>query len=360
MGVGPDLEGAYNWWALENDGSRPCKYHHEITFNRDMQYIFDDKGMFWGEGGIFPAELEGTCFEATPANMVDVNGADVSSWLGGTHAYAYDASTNRVTITGQGAWIGLPKVATDGEVTTPQNSVSFKIAIEERDGYDLMNVQFLYDGLVWVFNYASYSNPALEPAVVEEPEPQDPIEDLESLTPTAMFNTFASTDAEDVQVLVPTESTVVLTVGVDDPADASATKVGKYERVAEMYQELQFRTEYRIQFDNFTTVSLDVYMPSAGNDFDAGLTKDIAIIIVNAHDNQEWWNHHIQYDVEVEDVKLDEWQTFTFKLDEPTSGPGIDVGHPLERSDLNFFAISIGGGGHSVPGTFYIRNFKFE
>ena len=166
MGVGPSLDSPYEWWSLENDGSRPCLYFHEFTFTRNMEYIFDDKGSFWGEGGIWPEGLEGTCFEATSGNMVNVDGVDVSAWLGGTHQFEYVPSTNTVTLIGEGAWIGIPKVATDGEVSVPQNSVSFEISIEERDGYDHMAVQFVYDGVVWQFNYASYSNPALEPEVV--------------------------------------------------------------------------------------------------------------------------------------------------------------------------------------------------
>jgi len=356
MGVGPNVD-SREWWSLENDGSRPCKYFHEFTFHRNGDYVFDDKGSMWGEGGIFDEELVGECFEAIPANMVGPEGQDLSAWLGGTHSFEFDPATNMVTLEGLGAWIGIVKVGTDGEVSVPQNSVSFNVEIEERDGYDYMSVVFLYPGdqdVAWTFSYAHYYDTGLEPEVILEPAGIDP---LEELTPTEMYNTFASTSDDDVQVLVPTESTVELTVGVEDPADADAAKVGQYRRVAALYQELQFATEYYIQFDNFTTVSIDVYIPST-NDFSGALTQDIAIIIANNHDTPEWWNHHLQYDVDTEDVKLDEWQTFTFQLDEPTSGPG--EGTPLDRTDLNFFAISIGGGGHDIQGTFYIRNFKFE
>ncbi len=353
MGVGPSA-GSREWWSLLNDGSRPCKYFHEFTFNRQGEYIFDDKGYMWGEGGVFHPDLVGECLEAIPANMVGPDGQDLSAWLGKTHSFEFDPTTNMVTLDGLGAWIGIVKVATDGEVNVPQSSVSFKTQIEERDGYDYMLVTFDYGEVFWTFSYAHYYDPSLEPEVVTEQEGIDP---LDELTPTEMFNTFASTSEDDVKVLVPTESTVELTVGVDDPADADAAKVGRYRRVASLYQELQFATEYYIQFDNFTKVSIDVYIPSS-NDFSGALTKDIAIIIANNHDTPEWWNHHLQYDVDPEEVKLDEWQTFTFELAEPTSGPG--EGNPLTRTDLNFFAISIGSGGHEVEGTFYIRNFKFE
>ncbi len=355
MGVGPDLDNPRDWWSLMNDGSRPCKYYHEFTFHRNGDYVFDDKGFMWGEsGGVFHEDLANQCLEAIPANMVGPDGEDLSPWLGGTHAFELNPNTMEVTLTGLGAWIGIVKVATEGEVTVPQSSVTFKIDIEERDGYDYMHVYFVYDWGVWSFSYAHYHDPSQEPDVVEEPDEIDP---LPNLTPTEMFNTFASDSDDDVQVLVPTESTVELTIGVDDPADPDGTKVGQYHRIATEWQELQFATEYYIQFDNFTTVSLDVYIPS-DNDFSGDLSKDIAIIIANSHDTPEWWNHHLQYDVDPDDVVLDEWQTWTFDLGEPTSGPG--EGTPLDRDDLNFFAITIGGAGHPVEGTFFIRNFVFD
>jgi PKD repeat protein len=162
MGVGPDAGNPRGWWALFNDGSRPCVYNHEFTFTLAGAYIFNDKGFFWSEGLTDPP----TCIAAIPANMVNLAGADVSAWLSGTHSFEYTPSTGMVTLTGLGAWIGLPKTGTTGEVSVPQNSVTFKIvSIEEFDGYDLMNVRFVYDWGVWDFTYASYTT-ATEPAVV--------------------------------------------------------------------------------------------------------------------------------------------------------------------------------------------------
>jgi hypothetical protein len=112
--------------------------------------------------------------------------------------------------------------------------------------------------------------------------------------------------------------------------------------------------EYDIQFDNFTTVSVDVYMPSS-NDYTT-LTKGIAIIIGDASETEGWWNGHIQYDATAE--VMDEWVTYEFDLESPNSGPGGYT--PSTNTKLDFFAISLGGGGHDAPGTFYIRNFTFN
>jgi hypothetical protein len=177
-----------------------------------------------------------------------------------------------------------------------------------------------------------------------------------------MFNTFV---APDSYVLLDTAAVypgtglagngVNFTIGVADP-DGGTTPVGQYDRFGQ-YQELQFQMNYDIQFDNFTTVTLDVFVPST-NDYTGDLTKAISIIIGEASQTEQWWTQHIQYDVNPDDVIFDQWQTWTFQLDAPTSGPGGYT--PFDRNDLDFFAITIGGGGHTAPGTFYIRNFSFN
>jgi PKD repeat protein len=361
MGVGPNQGAPYSWWSLQNDGSRPCAYLQEVTFHRDGKYEFDHKGVFWGEHGVWGGvdgvantPLYGTCFEAIPANMKNVDGTDVSAWLTKTHAFTYAPATNMVTLNGLGAWIGLPKVATGGEVRVPQQSVSFKIEITEHTGYDLMEVWFIYEWGVWKFNYVNYSNPALEPALVEAP---DPVVDLEKITPTVLGHTFESATSFDLLGDIG-GGVSIITPGVDDPANASATKVGKFERTADQFQEAQLRVApdpKNILFTNFTKVSLDVYLP-ASNNYDP-LTKKVIIGFGDRHTTNEWWTRLIQY--ESAELALDQWVTVTFELDKPsfanTAGETV-----FDREDLDMVFIQIGGGNHTTPGTFYIRNLKFE
>lgn len=353
MGIGPDATQPRIWWSLANSGARPCVYYHEFTFARNGSFTFDDKGSFWGETAVWGGTaLNEICFDAIAANMVNKDGADVSAWLGGTHAYTYEPSTGQITLTGNGAWMGLPQLGTSAESIVPEASKSFKATIEEHDGYDLMHIEYIYDGFYWDFTYASYSNAALEPAVVEDEPPYGV--DLPDLTPTEMWNTFETSSS--FELLDTTKANeMTFTMGVADPAGVGPN-VGQYDRWG-TYQELQFFMEYDIQFDNFTTLSLDVYMPSSNN-YTGSLTKTIAIIIAEHSQTEQWWNGHVQYDATVE--VLDQWVTYTFNLDSPTSGPGLGVYTPFDRTDLDFFAISLGGGGHNDPGTFYIRNFKFE
>ncbi len=353
MSLGPDASDPAGWWAgLENDGARPCLYYQEFTFFFDGTYEFDDKGMFWGEFGVFDGKWNfEICFEATPENMINKDDEDVSAWLSGVHSFTYDPSAGTATLEGLGAWIGIPKLTTSGETTVPVQSTTFNVEITQETDYDLMTVTFDYgDGGFWTIVYASYSDPSLEPEVVEEEPPFG--EDLPDLTPDEMYNTF-ETASSFVLLDTTAANNMTLNLGVADPA-GGATNVGEYIRWG-TYQELQFMMEYDIQFDNFTTMSVDIYMPSS-NDYSGSLTKDIALIIAENSQTEEWWTGHIQYDATA-DV-LDEWVTYTFELDSPTSGPGGYT--PYERADLDFFAISLGGAGHEDEGTFYVRNFVFN
>jgi PKD repeat protein len=352
MGVGPNVDDPYQWWSLQNDGARPCVYQHEFTFHRNGTYKFDDKGVFWGEG--FPEPLRNTCFAAIPANMVNSGGADVKAWLSGTHSFTFVPATGMVTLNGTGAWIGLPKTGTSGEVAVPQQSVSFKINISEHTGYDLMQVWFLYDGVVWRFNYASYSNPALEPALVTVAAPWG--EDLADITPNALGHTFESATSFDLLGTIGGASNII--VGENDPANATGTKVGKFERTAERYQEAQLRIApdpKDIIFTNFKTVSIDVYLPSS-NTYDP-LTKKVIIGFGDMSQTEQWWNGLIQY--ESNELALDQWVTVTFELDKP-SYSSTEGQTPFDRQDLDMIFVQIGGTDHTTPGVFYVRNLIFK
>lgn len=362
MGVGPDALSPRIWFSLVNNGARPCYYYQTYTFNRDGSYVYDDQGAFWGEGAVFGGTaFNETCFDAIAANMVNKNGADVSAWLSGTHAFTYEPTTNMVTLTGMGAWMGMPQLGTAAESIVPEASRSFKAVIKEYEGFDLLTISYTYDGLYWDFTYVNYSNASLEPEVVVVVPPYG--EDLPNLTPTAMYNTFETASSFavlDTASVYPGNGSaanggMAFTIGVANPAGVGVN-CGKYDRKG-TYQELQFQAANDIQFDNFTTVSVDVYMPSSNN-YTGTLTKGIAIIIGEASQSDQWWTGHVQYDATA--TLMDEWVTYTFNLDAPTSGPGMGVYTPGTRADLDFFAISLGGGGHSDEGTFYIRNFKFE
>jgi PKD repeat protein len=168
MGVSETPETAFGWWSLENDGTRPCVYNQTWTFNENGTMTFDDGGFMWGDDFVFgdTQDQYATCFEATAANMVNKDGADISAWLSGTHDFDYDPTSGELTLTGEGAWMGIIKVSNTGDVAVPQQSVTYDVQITEEDLYDLMVVSVTGDGWYWQFNYVSYHDWANEPDVV--------------------------------------------------------------------------------------------------------------------------------------------------------------------------------------------------
>ena len=86
------------------------------------------------------------------------------------------------------------------------------------------------------------------------------------------------------------------------------------------------------------------------------MTKTIQLWIADQSQTQNFWESWVEYLVDPETIVTDEWKTYTFQLESPTGGHGT----PKTRTDLDLIGLVIGGSGHNVGGTFYIRNFKFE
>lgn len=350
------------WPGNSNDGTRPCLYDDEFTFSRDGQYTYNDAGTFWGEFGVFDgtANFE-ICFDATAANMVNKDGADVSAWLSGTHSYTYDAAADKITLSGEGAWIGIPKLSTSGEVTTPQSGVTFDAIVVDggASGVDSLFVSFAYDGAFWPFTYVSYENAADEPVLVTE-YVEPPCDPLAPVSPTEISHSFASNDAAEWSLMQPIESGAGLALGVDDPTDAAAPKVGKYIRTAGVaYQELQFKLDpaNAINFENMTTITMDVYMPSSNTYGD--LTDNVFIGFGATTCPPNWWEDLHEYQEMA--VAKDQWVTITFQLNAPAYVAVPDNGATVyNRNDLDMIYIAIGGGGHEVGGEFFIRNFSIQ
>ena len=200
-----------------------------------------------------------------------------------------------------------------------------------------------------MFKYVSYSDLSLEPELVTVSDPFG--EDLPDITPTEMKITFASRDAADLVVLDTIRSNSNIEFGVADPA-GGGTLVGQFNRTAENYQEQQFQTapdKMDIQFDNFTTVSFDVYFP-ASNDYSTTLTKTVEIGFGDISETEAgWWTAIVEQTVDDTDVTLDTWKSFSF-----------DLTNAKAETKLDMFYINIGASAHTATGTFYIRNLIFE
>ncbi len=363
--VGPNEASSTGWFGLENIGVRPCLYDDVITFHRDGTFEYNDNNTFWGEFGVWGSStaenpLFETCFEPTADNMT-IDGNDVSAWGSGSHQFSYNSTNNTLTLTGVGAWLVIPNLATDevhGVDALPSEK-SVPIVITEENGYDLMVVTFDHGDAnaggqgFRRATYVSYDDWNDEPALVDSPAPCE----LDVIAPTEMSHTF-ETDNSFVELGALGGSSTI-TVGVDDPTDPGAPKVGQFDRVQTDFQEAMLRVSpdpKDFDFSNLSTVSLEVYLPSS-NDYSGSLVQRVEIGLADQSCIQQWWTDLYQYTTE--NIDLDTWVTLTYNLDSPTFATNGD--NPLVRPiSLDMLYINIGGGGHSDTGTFYIRNLVLQ
>lgn len=369
LAADPEYSQIY-WPGSSNNGQRPCLYDDEFTFGRDGSYTYNDAGTFWAEFGVFNG-VDGCdtnttpegCFEAIAANMLNECGDDVSAWLSGSHSFEYNSSTGKITLTGTGAWIGIPKLGTSTTFTTPQSSIVFDAVVVSggESGVDSLFASFAYDGNFWPFTYVSYADPSLEPELVTEfVEP--PCEPLAPVSATEISHTFASNDAAEWVLMQPSASGSTLELGVDDPTDASEAKVGKYTRVAgTQFQELQFKLDpaNAINFENMTTISMEVYLPST-NTYTGDLTDNVFVGFGATTCPPDWFTDQHEYQELA--IAKDEWVTITFDIATDVDYVAVpDNGATLyDRNDMDMIYISIGGNNHFEGGEFLMRNFSIK
>jgi len=177
--VGP-IDRSQVWWAQGRDNDeialRSCIMNDEYTFGRDGSYSYDSNGDFWAEGGVFePANL---CQATEPANLTGPEGIDLSAFGDGTHAFTL--AGGKLTLTGLGAFIGLPKIGTDTEVSTPQQSVTLDVLKLSDGDVDTLILESKWKfadnttgqpDAYWKITLVHYDNPADEPSL-PDPKPQ--------------------------------------------------------------------------------------------------------------------------------------------------------------------------------------------
>lgn len=171
------------WWAQGKDNDeiakRPCIMNDEFIFGRDGSYQYKTNGDFWAEGGVFsPANI---CQTTSAANLKGPNGEDLSAFGDGTHTFVLNTGAKpTLTVKGLGAFIGLPKIGTDVEVSVPQTSVTLDI-IKLHDGtvdtlilesdWKFGNNTSGTDDAYWKITLVHYDNPGDEPAI-PSPKPE--------------------------------------------------------------------------------------------------------------------------------------------------------------------------------------------
>lgn len=148
--VGPDLYTA--WWANSDADvtDRACHFDDEYIFREDGTFEYDNKGDFWADsdadGNIYPTDMA----IAVGCHPSSDWPSQYQAWDSGVHSFSI--INNTLTVTGEGAWIGLYKVGTSSEVLVPQQSVSY--TIQSINDTRMVLVADL-GGTVWKFTLTS-------------------------------------------------------------------------------------------------------------------------------------------------------------------------------------------------------------
>ena len=160
------------WWAMgyNNDelAIRPCMLNDEWTFYRDGRMVYDTKGDYWAEGGLFSPD--NIC--APTSQMVGQNGEDLSAWGDGNHSFELTpGDTPKLKAIGKGAFVGFFKLGNGTEVSTPQDYVEYNVVQLYDGSTDTLVVEGIYrwdpaeSGGYWRFTLVHYDNPADEPPI---------------------------------------------------------------------------------------------------------------------------------------------------------------------------------------------------
>lgn len=181
--VGP-IDHSAVWWAQGRDNDeialRPCIMNDEWIFTRignKMEY--KTNGDYWAEGGVFEPANE--CRSSAAGNMTGPGGSDLSAFGDGNHTFVLTPGTNAtLEVKGLGAFIGLAKIGTSTEVSTPQQSVKLDI-VKMTDGttdtlileskWKFANNTSGQPDAYWRVTLVHYDDAAQEPAI-PSPKPK--------------------------------------------------------------------------------------------------------------------------------------------------------------------------------------------
>lgn len=365
LGIGPELDDNA-WWSFGGVtplADRPCILDDSYTFNRDGSFTFESAGSIFVDatangGWIINGEDQEGCYDDTdPATWGD--NADRSAFAsGGDYTYEYDNANGTIVLNGLGAFIGLANKTNAGDNAAPIQMKTYTITtLSEGPIADSLHMHLLGDGYSWNFYLVSYKDINDLPEIPTDVPPFGV--DLPDASPSSLTNTFMEAGTASLDTIV---SGSTAEYGVTDPADASLT-CGQFNRTDLQFQELKFQTspdKNDINFENLTTVSIDVYMPSS-NDYSGALENKVIIGFADQSATAQWWTDQMEYTT-ADPLPLDEWTTITYNLsDAPTYVADPDKAmNPYGRNDYDMIYVQIGGGNHTETGTFYVRNLRFE
>ena len=145
LAVGP-TQGDGSWWSLSEDDvtTRSCFMDDKYTLGSDGSFSIAMDGETWLEG-----------FQGVDSDQC---GAPVAPH-DGSGSYTYDATATTLTLSGEGAFMGLPKANNAGELPNVDVPTSITYTITEfvRDGSGkrlVLDIEF-GTGLWWRFTFVS-------------------------------------------------------------------------------------------------------------------------------------------------------------------------------------------------------------
>ena len=115
------------WWEnTEQDlTDRSCHFDDEYIFRINGEFEYDNKGDFWADsdegGNIYPSDM-GITVGCHPSSDWP---EQYKAWDSGVHNFS--VTDSQLTVSGEGAWIGLYKIGTSGDVLVPQQSITYNI-----------------------------------------------------------------------------------------------------------------------------------------------------------------------------------------------------------------------------------------
>ena len=145
LAVGP-TQGDGSWWSLSEDDvtTRSCFMDDKYTLGSDGSFSIAMDGETWLEG-----------FQGVDSDQC---GAPVAPH-DGSGSYTYDATATTLTLSGEGAFMGLPKANNAGELPNVDVPTSITYTITEfvRDGSGKRLVLDIEcgTGLWWRFTFVS-------------------------------------------------------------------------------------------------------------------------------------------------------------------------------------------------------------
>lgn len=152
LGVGPAI-GDTSWFAIDDEGvvERAC--------------YFDDTYIFGADGSFLNVLGTDTWLESWQGGS-DACGAPVAPHDGAANAtYMYDASTGALTVSGSGAYVGIPKANNVGElpnVPVPA-SITYTVSFEDNDTMNIYIETGTGSGVFWQYKLIRYVVPEASP-----------------------------------------------------------------------------------------------------------------------------------------------------------------------------------------------------